>query len=293
MKAFIFKTLLNLSKALPLKISRSIAKLLSNLVWIFSKKNKHTTIINIKKCFPHLTSAEQLQLAKQSIQATIMNMLELGKLWDKKVQIDDLIDNIYGIENFELALAQGKGLLLAAPHIGNWEALNLVLARFNNFAFLYKPPSDKNIEKALVHFRGKSKALQIEANIKGVRKIMIHLKDKGFVAILPDQRPKEGQGLFAPFYSIPTYTMTLFSKLAIKTRVPVYFAYALRTQKGFDVYFEKSDDAIYGELKNSVAYMNKKIQKIVNKAPEQYQWTYKRFSIQPDGEPSFYSKHQP
>ena len=117
---------------------------------------------------------------------------------------------------------------------------------------------------------------------------MVHLKDKGFVAILPDQRPKGGQGVFAPFYGIPTYTMTLFSKLAVKTKVPVFFAYALRTEKGFDVFFEKSGEDIHSNLENSVAYMNRKIQQIVDKAPEQYQWTYKRFSIQPEGVPPFY-----
>ncbi len=265
-----------------------MARFLGKITWKLSKKNKHVTLTNIEKCYPDLSEIQKTSLAKKSMNAAIMNMMELGRLWDKKLEVNDIVDNVYGIESFEKALAQGKGLLLAAPHMGNWEVLNLVLARFDKFAFLYKPPGDKNIEKILVDFRGKSKALQIEANLKGVRKIMIHLKDKGFVAILPDQRPKGGQGVFAPFYGIPTYTMTLFSKLAVKTKVPVFFAYALRTEKGFDVFFEESGEEIHSNLEDSVAYMNRKIQSIVDKAPEQYQWTYKRFSIQPEGEPPFY-----
>ncbi len=288
MKALIFKLILKLSKALSLKHSRYVAKFLGKVTWKLSKKNKHITLTNIEKCYPDLSEDQTINLAKQSINSAVMNMMELGKLWDKKLDVNDIVQNISGLESFEKALNQGNGLLLAAPHMGNWEVLNLVLARFDKFAFLYKPPDDKNIEKILVDFRGKSKALQIEANLKGVRKIMLHLKDKGFVAILPDQRPKGGQGVFAPFYGIPTYTMTLFSKLAVKTKVPVFFAYALRTKTGFDVFFEESGYEIRTGLETSVAYMNKKIQTIVDKAPEQYQWTYKRFSIQPDGEPPFY-----
>jgi KDO2-lipid IV(A) lauroyltransferase len=252
------------------------------------KKNKHVTLTNIEKCYPRLSQPQQINLAKKSVNAALMNMLELGKLWNKGSSIDAFIENIYGFDEFKQALDANKGLLLAAPHIGNWEALNLVLAQFDKFAFLYKPPSDAKIEELLIKYRGKSKAVQIEANAKGVRKIMLHLKDKGFVAILPDQRPKGGQGVFAPFYNIPTYTMTLFSKLAIKTKVPVYFAYALRTENGFDVYFEKSNDEVYSDLETSVSYLNKHIQAIVDKAPEQYQWTYKRFSIQPEGKTKFY-----
>ncbi|MFK8010727.1 MAG: lysophospholipid acyltransferase family protein [Marinicellaceae bacterium] len=288
MKPLLFNIFLFFGRKLSLKKGRSFSEFLGKLVWKFSKKNKHITLSNISKCYPHLNQTEQIRLAKASVNAALMNMMELGVLWDKKTKIHNYIDKIHGMEIFSSALDQGNGLILAAPHMGNWEVLNLLLAEFDQFAFLYKPPSDAKIEKLLVKNRAKSNALQIEANLKGVRKIMHHLKDKGFIAILPDQRPKGGQGVFAPFYGIPTYTMSLFSKLSIKTKAPVFFAYALRTEKGFEVFFEKSDDDIYQELNSSVAYMNKKIQHIVDKAPEQYQWTYKRFSIQPEGEPPFY-----
>jgi KDO2-lipid IV(A) lauroyltransferase len=288
LKAFIFKSVLSISKILSLKTNRRIAILLGKLVWLLSKKIKHITQTNIRKCYPNLNKNEQALLAKKSINAALMNMLELGNIWDKKIDTNKLIHKVHGIDAFQKALNKNSGLLLAAPHIGNWEALSLVLAQFDNYAFLYKPPGDKKIEKALIKFRGKSKALQIEANIKGVRKIMVHLKNKGFIGILPDQRPKQGQGVFAPFYNIPTYTMSLFSKLAIKTKAPVFFAYALRTNNGFEVYFEKSDENIYSNLQASVNYMNSKIQEIVDKAPEQYQWTYKRFSIQPNEKDKFY-----
>ncbi len=288
MKAFIFVTILSISRLLSLKSNRTLAQFLGRISWKLSKKNKHVTLTNIQRCFPHLSPQKQQQLAKDSINATLMNMLELGQIWNKKQDIHRFIGKTTGVDKFSAALNQGKGLLLAAPHMGNWEVLNLFLSQFDKFAFLYKPPSDKKIEKHIIKHRSQSKALQIEATIKGVRKIMLHLKDNGFMAILPDQRPKKGQGNFAPFYDIPTYTMSLFSKLAIKTKVPVFFAYALRTEDGFDIYFEQSDDDIYADLDTSIACINKKIQSIVDKAPEQYQWTYKRFSIQPEGQPRFY-----
>lgn len=288
MKAFLFKLILFISNRLSLKNNRAFARFLGKFVWKFSKKNKHVTSTNISSCFPRLSRTEQIVLAKKSVNAALMNMLELGKLWNTKNTVDDFVGNTYGLDAFKQALAQNQGLLLAAPHMGNWEALNLVLAQFDKFAFLYKPPSDKKIEDLLVKYRGKSQATQIQANAGGVRRMLLHLKDKGFLAILPDQRPKGGQGVFAPFYGIDTYTMSLFSKLVIKTKVPVFFAYALRTKTGFDVYFEKSEDLIYTDLSTSVTYLNHHIQTIVDKAPEQYQWTYKRFSIQPDTANRFY-----
>ena len=184
MKAFIFKFILTISRSLSLKTNRKIATILGKLVWLLSKKIKHVTLTNINKCFPDLSQDAQILLAKNSINSTLMNMMELGNIWDEKINTSDLVNNVYGIDAFKKALSSGSGLLLAAPHIGNWEALSLVLAQFENYAFLYKPPTDKKIEKTLIKFRGKSKALQIEANIKGVRKIMLHLKSQGFIGIV-------------------------------------------------------------------------------------------------------------
>ena len=288
MKAFLFKTVLKFTRRRTLAKNRRFAKGLGSIAWLLAKKNRKVTETNINMCFPNLTPEQSIALAKQSINSTIMSLMELGNLWDKDNDVDNYIESITGLDEFSNSLAENKGLLLALPHIGNWEVMNTVLSKFDQFAFLYKPPTDPKIEEILVNSRSCGSGIQIEANRQGVRKMMQHIKAKGFVTILPDQRPKGGQGVFAPFFNIPTYTMTLFSKLANKTKVPVFFAYALRTEKGFKVFFEKSEEGIYSDLETSVAYMNHKIQQIVEKAPEQYQWTYKRFSIQPEGEPKFY-----
>lgn len=288
MKAKLFNFIIRFTSLFGIKTNRFFAVSLANFLWLIAKKTKHTTQTNIDKCFPELSEQQRKKLAKSSLQNTLMNFFELGALWKTQSSVDNVIENIYGLEEFEQSLQQGKGALLAAPHHGNWEVMNLFLARFEGFAFLYKPPSDPKIEESLVKFRGKSKALQIEANRQGVRKIMMHLKSNGFVAILPDQKPKAGQGAFAPFFGHPTYTMTLFSRLAAKTQVPVFFIYAERSQNGFDVHFKKTEDAIYDSMEASVEYLNQSIETIVRKAPEQYQWTYRRFSIQPEGAEDFY-----
>ncbi len=123
------------------------------------------------------------------------------------------------------------------------------------------------------------------SDAKGVRQILQVLKQQRIQAILPDQQPKSGQGIYAPFMGQPAYTMTLFSKMAIKTQAPVVLAVAERLSdgKGFDLHFRRASEAIYADLETSVATLNQEIATLVNLAPSQYQWTYKRFSIQADG----------
>ena len=286
MRVLLFKFIIQVTSLLSLKTAHKWAHAVSKLIWRTSEKQRRITTKNIQMCFPHISNDEQIQLAQSSLSETIKSMFELGIIWKKyKGNIEPLIQNIHGLDVFEQALAKNQGMLMAAPHFGNWEVLNFWLSKYPGFAFLYKPPSEPKIETLLLKYRGASGAQQITANAKGVRQVFKVLKDKKILAILPDQQPKNGQGLFAPFMGQPAYTMTLFSKIAAKTRVPVVFAVAERLNNGagFDLHFKTTPNGIYADVQSSVETINQVIGSIAEINPSQYQWTYRRFSIQEDG----------
>ncbi|MDO6749479.1 LpxL/LpxP family acyltransferase, partial [Gilvimarinus sp. 1_MG-2023] len=68
-------------------------------------------------------------------------------------------------------------------------------------------------------------------------------------------------------------------------------AFALRRPdaEGFDVHFLEPDADIYSKDADvACTALNRSVEQVVAMAPEQYQWTYKRFKRQPDGAPSPY-----
>ncbi len=285
MRSFLFQFIIHISSWMSLKTAHRWGQFLGRLIWRWSAKQRHITMTNIRLCYPQLDATAQEELAQASLIEAIKAMLELGIIWKKHPNdIDAVINEIHGLELFEAALAQNQGLLLAAPHFGNWEVLNLWLSQHPGFAFLYKPPTDPKIEQLLLKYRGSGGAQQITANARGVRKIFKVLKDQGILAILPDQQPKGGQGLHAPFMGQNAYTMTLFTKIAAKTQVPVVFAVAERLADGagFDLHFKQASTDIYAEPAKAISSMNQSIAELLTINPAQYQWTYKRFSIQAD-----------
>lgn len=284
MRAFIFHLIIKLNGLLSLSGSHRLARGLASLIWRFSGKQKHITLTNIRLCYPQMPVKQQHQLAKDSLIETIKAVCELGVVWRRyPAKFSPLIKAVKGQELLENALAQKQGVLLAAPHFGNWEVLNLWLSRFDDFAFLYKPPSDQRLEQILLKYRGQGGAKQITADAKGVRNMLTHINQKGILAILPDQQPKSGQGIYADFMSQTAYTMTLFSKIARKTGAPVILAVAERQEDGFVIHFKAANEEIYGDTQQSVQSLNRDIADLVAINPAQYQWTYKRFSIQQDG----------
>ena len=281
MRAFLFHSIIKLNGLLSLSGSHRLARGLAALVWHLSAKQRHIALTNIRLCYPEMSMERQQQLGKESLIETIKAVCELGVVWRRYPdQFPGLIKAVKGQHILDEAVAQGQGVLLAVPHFGNWEVLNQYLSRYDNFGFLYKPPSDSRIERLLLKYRGQGGAKQITADGKGVRTMLKHLNHKGIMAILPDQQPKSGQGVFADFMGQPAYTMTLFSKIAQKTGAPVILAVAERQIDGFVIHFKKASAQIYADTEQSVTALNQDIAKLVALNPAQYQWTYKRFSIQ-------------
>jgi Lauroyl/myristoyl acyltransferase len=285
MRAFLFHLIIKINGLLSLSGSHRLARWLAALIWRFSAKQRYIALTNIRLCYPELSAEQQQQLAKNSLVETLKAVCELGVIWRQyPKQFPNLIKAVHGQEIMDDAVAQDQGVLLAAPHFGNWEVLNLWLSRYDDFAFLYKPPSNPRIEQLLLKYRGQGGARQITADGKGVRSMLKHINNKGIMAILPDQQPKSGQGIFADFMGQPAYTMTLFSKIAEKTNVPVVMAVAERQEDGFVIHFKKATDQIYEDIQRSVTALNQDIAKLVAINPSQYQWSYKRFSIQDSGQ---------
>ena len=122
-----------------------------------------------------------------------------------------------------------------------------------------------------------------------MRQLYKTLAAGGVVGILPDQQPKAGDGVFAPFFGKQALSMTLLPRLAERTGATVLFAIAERRYGSgastcFDVHLIRAPTALSGEnLLDAVTAMNASVQAIAERDPAQYQWTYKRFTLRPPG----------
>lgn len=241
--------------------------------------------VNLRLCFPDLTDDQRQALLRETLAQTGRTATELAWLWTRSAAtVNARIRVVAGEQRFLDAIAAGNGVLIAAPHLGAWEALNLYLSRTAPVAVLYRPPRLTWLEALINHCRGRFGAEPVRAEAAGVRTLMKRLKSGGVVGILPDQQPKVGEGEFAPFFGHPALTMSLFPKLAQRTGAKVLFAWVERTPDGFAVRFFDEGPVL------DATTLNAAIEGLARQAPAQYQWTYKRFGIQPDGGKSPYQR---
>ncbi|MEX0373097.1 lysophospholipid acyltransferase family protein [Spiribacter roseus] len=246
----------------------------------------HVARVNADLCFPDWSEDARRQLARSALRENARGLVELAAAWQWPVpRVLGLIESVEGAEVVDEALAEGRGLLVIAPHHGAWEVLQMWLAQRVRLNALYRPPRWKELEALLNRGRSRSGAVFWPARPSGIRALFKALKAGEAVGVLPDQSPP-GEGVFAPFFGRPAKTMTLFGKLAERTNAPVVIGWAERLERGrgYRLHWRRVTEPV-GDPDPEVAAtaLNREIERVVEARPAQYQWTYRRFSRRPAG----------
>lgn len=279
-KSTLAVTALRLVGRLPLTSARRLGALMGALAYRFNSRGAKITRENLALCLPHLSAPEREQMACASLAETGKVATEVCVIWrNNDVPVQHYIRRIEGEELARQPLADGKGLLILAPHLGNWEVLGLHLASLGSVTNLYQPPKLAGLDEVIRKGREKSGAQLVPTNAKGVAALLKNLKSNGICGILPDQNPNDdSSGGFAPFFGHPAFTMTLVHKLIQRTGCVAVFAFAKRVDDGFELIYRAAPEGIYSDDQpTSLAALNLGVEKLVMEAPEQYQWEYKRF----------------
>lgn len=288
----LLKLLLRLLALLPLRVNHFCGALLGSLLYRFDKKFKHVTLTNLRLCFPDKTEQQIEQLGRDSVKESAKAMTEIGPLWFWSQQrVLKLVKKVTGEELLTQAMADGKGAIIAAPHIGCWEIIGPYCSVKHPFTIMYRPATISEINQVMVNSRTRTGATLVPTDASGVRGLFTALKKGELIGILPDQDPDKENGTFAPFFGVPTNTMQLLPKLASKTKAAVIFTYAERLPRGqgFHIHFTASPDGIHERrMEVSTAALNKGVEQCVVALPEQYVWSYKRFKTRPEGEKKVY-----
>lgn len=270
---------------LPLRIQRALGARAGQLMLVLDRRASRVARRNLEIIQPDWTPAQRETEVDHILRATGSNALETIRIWTRP-RADNLalVRSVHGESLLADALAQGRGLILAAPHFGNWELLIEYMASRGPFSLVYRVPEKRFGDVFLRLARGGENVQLVPAETNAMRPLFRALKAGETVGITPDQQPKLGAGEFAPFFGRQSLTLSLIPKLAARSGAPVVFAYAEPVPGGFDIHMETAMATIASDdLTLATTAMNAQVEAIARRDLTQYQWTYKRFSRRPPG----------
>lgn len=290
-KGAILSVLVKLAYRLPAPITYWISLLFSRLNFALNGKATRIMRANLQICYPEL-KAQQINQEILSVNRQSAHLFnELITAWfADRAKLESHIQQVHNQALINEIVEKQGSVIIAVAHIGNWEYLWQWI-QLNYPAFgMYQPAKFEQLDKIIFESRTKFGGKAFSTDPRGIMGLLRELKKGGVMMILPDQAPREGAGIYSPFFGQPAYTMTLLHKLLSKSQANLLFGNCIRNKDGsFDIYLEKPQfDYSNRSVEEFNQQMNQQLESIINKWKEQYQWSYKRFKRQPEGK-SLYS----
>lgn len=267
---------------IPLPVMQRLGAVLGWVVWALSPTYRRNFHANVQ------AAGVTWHEARPAIAAIGSMVAELPWVWMRPhtAKLEGLV-KWDGAEHFEAAMQAGKGAIIMSPHLGAWEiGAQAIAEKFGPahgpLVALFRPARKAWLEPLVANARTRPYLDSAPTSLAGVRTLIRTLRHGGYTAILPDQVPPQGQGVWAPFFGREVYTMTLLAKLAQQTGAQVILTWCERLPagQGFCLHMRPFDAPEMKDVNTSpeaaAAAVNRAVEAMVRHAPGQYLWGYAR-----------------
>ena len=273
--AFLFRFL----SRLPLSLLHNLGAVVGWLAYLFSASYRRQLCTNTEQA--GLRSARLMAIGEAG-----KGLVELPKIWlQPQEEVVSRVVRVSGWDLVETAWRENQAILFLTPHLGCFEITAQYYAAQRPITVLYRPPKKPWLRQMVESGRG-SKLRLAAADVGGVRLLMKALKNREAIGMLPDQVPGVGEGIWAPFFGRPAYTMTLAARLA-EGGATVLLAYAERLAygAGYHLHLSALEAPLQGSREERVAQLNRELESLVRQCPEQYLWGYNRYKVPAGAQP--------
>lgn len=273
----------------PLTVLHALGAALGWMVWATNPKYRAQFRANVKQ------AGIDFELAQPAIAEAGKVVFELPKLW-LRPHLPQLLDNpkyevkLDGVESATEAFAQGNGVVFFGAHGGCFELMPQLLAevfgpKHGDITAIYRPARQASLAAVELVTRQRPYLTVLPGSLRSIRMMHKALRANKAVAMLTDQVPPEGLGIWAPFFGKPAYTMTLAARLALQTgatllpvsceRLPNGRGYIVKIRPAVNLPATKLP--ANPDLLSTVTHINQAIEAIVLSQPGQYLWGYGRY----------------
>ncbi len=273
------KFLFKLFSMFPLPVLHVLGAWLGWAVYGLSASYRHKIDAHSKIACPN-DEGLRLRAVRGSVKHAGMALLELPFLWGLSTQKGAAAcTEISGWDVMERANVRGKGVIFLTPHMGSFESAAQIFSTRAPITVLYRPNRNPELQKIIEGSRARDNVALAPTNMTGVKTLLKALKRGEAVGMLPDQVPAWGEGVWAPMFGQPAYTMTLPGRLHQATGAAIVLAVGFRKPngKGFCLELYEGPESLSADPVQAATQVNAEMEKLILMRPDQYYWGYERY----------------
>ena len=273
---------------LPLPLLASLGRGLGRLLFRFGKRRRHIALTNLRLCFPAMTEAERLVLARRHFEAFGRSFLERGLLWWASAARIRKLGQLTGKEHLD-ALYGKRPVILLVPHFVGLDMAWTRMSMDYDMSGIYANQKNLMFNAALYKGRARFGRSLMLSRQESTRKGLKAMKAGMPFFYLPDMDFGERDTIFVPFFGYPAATITGLSRLARLAGAVVVPVISHMDPDGYRIEIGPAwEDFPGASIEGDTRQMNAYLEGEILKMPEQYFWLHRRFKTRPPGEKGVY-----
>ena len=286
--------LLKIVGALPRPLARAAGISIARTVYLLHGKLRRVGMRNLELAFPEKSRRERKKILRGVFTSLGRQVAEVC-LFPKYTRENVSKTVVYeGFENFERALARGKGVLFLTGHLGAWE-----LSAFAHSLYGYplnivmRPLDNPYLDRLAREYRTMHGNKAVDKDF--ARGLIAALRKGQTVGVLMDTNMIASQGVFVDFFGIKACTAAGVARVARKTDAsvvpgftiwdPVLQKYRLRFDPPVELVRTGNTEV---DVVTNTARFTKVIEDYVRRYPDQWLWVHRRWKTRPAGEKGLY-----
>jgi Kdo2-lipid IVA lauroyltransferase/acyltransferase len=281
--------------ALPRPLARAAAIALSWTVYLLHVRLRRVGMRNLALAFPEKSRRERAGILRGEFTSLGRQLAEVC-LFPKYTRANVGKVVVYdGFENFERALACGKGVLFLTAHLGAWELSAFTHSLHGHpLHVVMRPLDNPYLDRLTRDYRTMHGNSMVDKD-DFVRGLLSAMKASETVGILMDTNMTPPQGVFVDFFGIPACTASGLARIALRTDAavvpgftiwdPALRKYRLRFDPAVSLIRTGNDEA---DIVANTQLFTKIIEDYVRRYPDQWLWVHRRWKTRPEGQPLLY-----
>jgi Kdo2-lipid IVA lauroyltransferase/acyltransferase len=280
---------------MPRPFSRAFAIAVAQVVYLLHFRLRQVGMRNLEMVFPEKSVAERRRILRGVFTALGRQLAELCQFPRYTPENIDEVVVYDGLENYERAYAEGKGVLFLTAHFGGWELSAFAHSLHGHWLHIVMRPMDNEyLDRLLQQYRTMhgNKTVKKDDFVRG---LLAAMKAGETVGILMDTNMTPPQGIFVDFFGIPACTASGLARIALRTGAAVVPGFTIwdTALRKYRLRFDPALELIRtGHLEADIAanteMFTKVIEGYVRKYPDQWLWVHRRWKTRPEGQPPLY-----
>ena len=243
-------------------------------------RSNQISLSNLSRAFPEMSEKNKKEIIKDMwnnygkifAEYVFLKNFRLTENFSKNVIIENQ-------NELKLIKESAKPVIFISGHFNNFELMAMHIEKSGiDLAAIYRPLNNKFLNPIMEHLRKKYICKkQIKKGISGTKEILKNFKNGTSIALMIDQRVSEG--VLSNFFNQKALTTTIPAQFVKKFNAKIVPVYIERIKNNkFKIHVQKSIEFSDSESLESITLsLNKILEKMITKNPNQWIWTHNRW----------------